>query len=307
MSISFYIKNKKSILGSKAPMTVEQCLALSSQKIEQFTFDETEDDFDAKKFYNSSIADYECLLCGVYERSSRGFELSFEKDLNEYAVRIFTPSTQEDWEVALEYIKDLAKKLGSDIVSERDEHFTAENIEQFNYTDDILFGIKSCFDKDSEEYISLGIFREVALNKKIIEGFLNAENPIAAFSTFYKEIQYLDAFSANQMFFENKNTKQIIGMYALTQDVETILPYKPSVEYKNINIVKNEDVNAWKAALMIINGDPDDKDSYQQAGEVEYSDFIARLPKGKYRFIDANYIIVTALTQEDILNIVRKN
>ena len=64
MSISFYIKNKKSILGSKAPMTVEQCLALSSQKIEQFTFDETEDDFDAKEFYNSSIADYECLLCG---------------------------------------------------------------------------------------------------------------------------------------------------------------------------------------------------------------------------------------------------
>lgn len=223
------IKNKKSILGSKAPMTVEQCLALSSQKIEQFTFDETEDDFDAKKFYNSSIADYECLLCGVYEQSSRGFELSFEKDL------------------------------------------------------------------------------EVALNKKIIEGFLNAENPIAAFSTFYKEIQYLDAFSANQMFFEDKNTKQIIGMYALTQDVETILPYKPNVEYKNINIVKNEDVNAWKVALMIINGAPDDKDSYQQAGEVEYSDFIARLPKDKYRFIDANYIIVTALTQEDILNIVRKN
>ena len=109
------------------------------------------------------------------------------------------------------------------------------------------------------------------------------------------------------MFFEDKNTKQIIGMYALTQDVETILPYKPSVEYKNINIVKNEDVNAWKVALMIINGDPDDKDSYQQAGEVEYSDFIARLPKDKYRFIDANYIIVTALTQEDILNIVRKN
>lgn len=305
MSISFYIKNKKSILGSKAPMTVEQCLALSSQKIEQFTFDETEDDFDAKKFYNSSIADYECLLCGVYERSSRGFELSFEKDLNEYAVRIFTPSTQEDWEVALKYIKDLAKKLGSDIVSERDEHFTAENIEQFNYTDDILFGIKSCFDKDSEEYISLGIFREVALNKKIIEGFLNAENPIAAFSTFYKEIQYLDAFSANQMFFEDNATKKIIGLYTLTQEVETILPYKPSVEYRNINIVKDEDISSWKLSLVIINGDPDDEESYQGAGDIEYQDFIARLSKDKYRFIDAKYILVDALTQEEILSILK--
>ena len=56
---------------------------------------------------------------------------------------------------------------------------------------------------------------------------------------------------------------------------------------------------------MIINGDPDDKDSYQQAGEVEYSDFIARLPKEKYRFIDAKYILVDALTQEEILSILK--
>jgi hypothetical protein len=306
MSISFYIKNKKGILGNKAPMTMKECLGLSSQKMSQFTFDETEDNFDAKKFYNSSIANYECLLCGVHGQSSRGFELSFEKELNEYAVRIFTPSTQEDWDVALRYSKDLAEKLGSDIVSERDEHFTAENIEQFNYTDDILFGIKSYCDKDAEEYISFGIFREVALNKKMIDGFLNAENPIAAFSAFYKEIQYLDAFSANQMFFQDKNTQKIIGMYALTQDVETILPYKPSVEYKNMGIVKDEDVNAWKIALMIINGDPDDENAYQQAGEIEYSDFIAHLPKEKYRFIDARSIVVSALSQEDILSIVRE-
>ena len=306
MSISFYIKNKKGVLGSKAPMTVEQCLALSSQKIEQFTFDETEDDFDAKEFYNSSIADYECLLCGVYERSSRGFELSFEKDLNEYAVRVFTPSTQEDWEVALKYIKDLAKKLGSDIVSERDEHFTAENIEQFNYTDDILFGIKSYFEnKDTDEYISFGIFREVAINHTIVEGFLNSKNPIEAFSKFFKDIQYLDAFSANQMFFEDNATKKIIGLYTLTQEVETILPYKPSVEYRNINIVKDEDISSWKLSLVIVNGDPNDEEFYQEVGDIEYPDFIARLSKDKYRFIDAKYILVDALTQEEILSILK--
>ena len=49
MSISFYIKNKKGILGNKAPMTMKECLGLSSQKMSQFTFDETEDNFDAKK------------------------------------------------------------------------------------------------------------------------------------------------------------------------------------------------------------------------------------------------------------------
>ena len=178
MSVSFYINNKKTFLKSKTPMTVKECLGFSSQKIEQFAFDETQNNFDLEKFYNSSVADYECLLCGVYGESSRGFELSFAKEFNQYVVRVFTPSTNEDWQIALTYIKDLARKLGSDIVSERGEHFTVEDIDQFNYTEDILFGIKSYFEnKDTDEYISFGIFREVAINHTIVEGFLNSENP----------------------------------------------------------------------------------------------------------------------------------
>ncbi|UTC62480.1 DUF4299 domain-containing protein [Treponema sp. OMZ 787] len=307
MSVSFYINNKKTFLKAKAPMKLKECLGFSSQKIEQFAFDEAQDNFDVKRFYNSSIADYECLLCGVLGKSSRGFELSFDKELNHYAVRVFTPSTREDWQIALTYIKDLAKKMGSDIVNERGEYFTAENIEQFNYPEDILFGIKSYFEnKDTDEYISFGIFREAAFNRKIVEGFLNSENPIEAFSKFFKDIQYLDAFSAKQMFFEDNKTKNIIGVYALTQDTETILPYTPSVEYKNTGIVKDEDISTWELSLVIINGNPNDKDSYQRAGVMEYSDFIARLPKDKYRFIDAKYILIDALTKEEILSILKK-
>ena len=306
MSVSFYINNKKTFLKSKTPMTVKECLGFSSQKIEQFAFDETQNNFDLEKFYNSSVADYECLLCGVYGESSRGFELSFAKEFNQYVVRVFTPSTNEDWQIALTYIKDLARKLGSDIVSERGEHFTVENIDQFNYTEDILFGIKSYFEnKDTDEYISFGIFREVAINHTIIEGFLNSKNPIEAFSKFFKDIQYLDAFSANQMFFEDNATKKIIGLYTLTQEVETILPYKPSVEYRNINIVKDEDISSWKLSLVIVNGDPNDEEFYQEVGDIEYPDFIARLSKDKYRFIDAKYILVDALTQEEILSILK--
>ena len=40
MSISFYVKNKNGLFGSKASMTVKQCLELSSQKLERFSFDE---------------------------------------------------------------------------------------------------------------------------------------------------------------------------------------------------------------------------------------------------------------------------
>ena len=63
-------------------MTIKECLELSNQKITQFSFDETADDFDENRFYNSSIADYEVLILGVYGQSSRGFELSFERFAN---------------------------------------------------------------------------------------------------------------------------------------------------------------------------------------------------------------------------------
>lgn len=70
----------------------------------------------------------------------------------------------------------------------------------------------------------------------------NSDSPIDTFSNIIKEIQYLDAYSANQQFYQNNEDHRIIGAYTLTENLRTILPYKPSVEYENSNIVKNEEV-----------------------------------------------------------------
>ena len=51
-------------------------------------------------------------------------------------------------------------------------------------------------------------------------------------------------------------------MYTLTETVRTILPFKPSVEYENFGIVKNEDVKFWRLVFVIIAGNPDDENSY---------------------------------------------
>ena len=36
---------------------------------------------------------------------------------------------------------------------------------------------------------------------------------------------------------------KIIGAYTLTQNLRTILPYKPSVEFENSDIVKNDEIS----------------------------------------------------------------
>ena len=241
---------------------------------------------------------------GVYKKSSRGFEVSYEKDLNQYCVRVCTPSSKEDWEIALQYIKDLAEKMRSDIVNDLEEHFTTDTIQKFDYKKDILFGLKASKAKD--KFITFGLIREVVLNEKIVEGFLASDKPIEAFSKFYRDIQYMNAYSAKQRFYRNTDTEEIFGMYTLTQETRTILPYEPSVEFRNLDTAKDDDVKKWKISLCVINGNPDDPNSYSRAGELEYSNFIERLSKEKYKFIDAAYIVVEELTQKEILDLLRE-
>ncbi|QUB94862.1 DUF4299 domain-containing protein [Leptotrichia sp. oral taxon 218] len=301
MSISFYVKNKKKFLGYKAVLNVETALSLLDKELYSYNTGNV----DINDLLLSPVSNYQCLLIGDGKESSRGFELSYDTKYNNYIVRIFTPSSREDWLLALEYIKALAKKFDSKIISETGEEYTVDNIDKFDYEGDILYGIEGISSRvkgeDSTLYSIFGINRIVSFNQEMIDRIENSDSPIDTFSNMVKEIQYLDAFSANQRFFRNKEDGKIIGTYTLTQNLRTILPYKPSVEFENSDMVKNEDIAFWNIGLVTIDGDENDPNSYQVIGQLDYNDFIKKLPKDKYRFIDASYILVEPLSKEEIL------
>ena len=301
MSISFYVKNKKKFLGYKAVLNVETALSLLDKEL--YTYNTG--NIDINDLLLSPVSNYQCLLIGDGKESARGFELSYDTKYNNYVVRIFTPSSREDWLLALEYIKALAKEFDSKIISETGEEYTVDNIDKFDYEGDILYGIEGISSRvkgeDSTLYSIFGINRIVSFNQEMIDRIENSDSPIDTFSNMVKEIQYLDAFSANQRFFRNKEDGKIIGTYTLTQNLRTILPYKPSVEFENSDMVKNEDIAFWNIGLVTIDGDENDPNSYQVIGQLDYNDFIKKLPKDKYRFIDASYILVEPLSKEEIL------
>ena len=305
MSTSFYVKNKKKNLGYEKVLNVESALTILAKELNVYNVL----DIDINDLLLSPISNYECLLIGEDNVSGRGFELSYDNKNKDYAVRIFTPSTREDWLLALEYIKALAKKFGSEIVNESEEIYTADNIDKFDYESDILYGIEvvSSNIKDEDKKVSsiYGINRVVSFNQEMIDKINNSDSPIDTFSNIVKEIKYLDAYSANQQFYQNNEDHRIIGAYTLTENLRTILPYKPSVEYENSNIVKNEEVSFWNIVLVFIDGDENDENSYQVAGEIDYNDFIKKLPINKYKFIDASYIMVEPLSKEEILELVK--
>ena len=300
MSISFYVMNKKKFLGYEPVLNVETALSLLDKELNVYGID----GIDINDLLLSPLSKYPCLLVGTEDESARGFELAYDNKNKVYAVRVFTPSSREDWLLALEYIKALAKKMGTEIVNERGETFTVDNIEKFDYEPDILYGIKVITENiksgESSNYIIFGTTRPVSFDEKMIDEINNSDSPIDTFSRIVRDIQNLDAYSANQQFYQNREDGKIIGAYTITESVRTIIPYKPSVEFHNSDIVKNDDVAYWNMAFVVINGDENDRNSYQPVGRIAYDEFIKKLPKEKYRFIDASYIMVEPLTKEEI-------
>ena len=305
MSISFYVKNRKKFLGYEAVLNVETALSLLDRELYSYNTG----NIDINDLLLSPVSNYQCLLIGDGKDSARGFELSYDNENKYYSVRIFTPSSREDWLLALEYIKALAKKFDSKIISETGEEYTAENIDKFDYEYDVLYGIKTISsglqDEEVNVYNVYGINRVVSFNQEMINKIENSDSPIDTFSDIVKEIQYLDAFSANQQFFRNKEDGKIMGAYTLTQNLRTILPYKPSVEFENIEIIENKDVSFWNIGLVTIDGDENNESSYNVAAYLNYDDFIKNLPENKYRFIDASYIMVEPLNREELLGLVK--
>ena len=305
MSISFYVKNKKKFLGYEKVLNVEEALTILDKELNTYNTG----NIDINDLLLSPVSNYQCLLIGEDKVSARGFELSYDNKNKDYAVRIFTPSSREDWLLALEYIKALAKKFDSEIINERGEVYTVDNIDKFNYESDILYGIEVITSNmksgKTDKYTIFGIDRVVSFNQEMLDKINNSDSPIDTFSNIVKEIQYLDAYSAHQQFYKNKADGKIIGAYTLTQNLRTILPYKPSVEFENSDIVKNEDISLWNIGLVTINGDENDPNSYQVAGNLNYDDFIKKLPINKYKFIDASYIMVEPLSKEEILDLLK--
>ena len=295
MSISFFIKN----LRTDENVSVEKILEIGGT-LSQYNLDAEQ----IEEFLSEELGNFDCILVGEEEKSARGFEISYDKNTKFYQIRLYTPCSIGDWETAFDFIEKLGCFLeNNNIIDEDGAKYTLESIRTYPYIENIEFGIKTLTDHFDETQMEIykvfGIYRPVAFNKKMIEDMNNSENPTKLFSDIITSIQYIDAYTANQNFYKNDN-EEIFGVYTLTESVRTILPFKPSVEYENSDIVKNEDVKFWRLVLVIINGNPDDENSYEMLGEIDYTKFIENLPKDRYSFIDGEYIVIEPLTKEEI-------
>ena len=307
MSVSFYIKNKSRFLKYEKVLTVREISDLSHLSI--FNIDIDADDFDFDASIENWQENHSCILFGAVEKSTRGFELSYNSQKNSYVIKEYTPASESDWLIVLKFMKVLAEKLVSKIIATTGEVFTSGTIENFDYKKDIKAGIKTIVnllnEKDAEVSNIYGIERPVSFNKEIIERIINSSDEIKEFSNFCEDIQYINAYSAKQSFVEDIVTKEKWGYYVLTENLRTVLPYKPSVELFSMDYIKNEEVAFWKIFFCAYKVDENGEEGIDKIGESIYDDFIKKLPTEKYKFIDASYIVIEPLNKDEILEILK--
>ncbi|ALF18202.1 DUF4299 family protein [Fusobacterium animalis] len=307
MSVSFYIKNKSRFLKYEKVLTISEIRDLFPLSI--YNIDIDADDFDFNTSIENWQENYNCILFGVEDKSARGFEFSYNSTKNSYVIKEYTPASESDWLVVLEFMKVLAEKLVSKIIATTGEVFTSGTIENFDYKKDIKAGIKTIFnllnEKDAEVSNIYGIVRPISFNKKIIERIVNSSDEIKEFSKFCEDIQYINAYSAKQFFVDDKKINKKWAYYVLTENLRTVLPYKPSVEIFSMSYIKNEEVAFWKIFFCACKVDENGKESIEKIAESIYDDFIKKLPSNKYKFIDASYIVVEPLNREEIVEILK--
>ena len=294
MSLTFSVKNKKKLLGGYAKALSEREISALVEGL--FFFNSAQEEPSA----NELGADV--MIAGEWQKSVRGFELNYED--GEYIVRVYTPSGVGDWQIALELLSKLSAQTGSKIECDNEKIYDSEQILKFDYVTDIMWGLEALKDikeKNQTLYIS-GVERDVAFDAVMVDEIFASASPAAKFDEMMRQVQYLDAYSAKEHLYQDKDGNEIFGAYTLSENLPTILPYAPSPSWQAQEALGDRKVSRWVLTLVV---GVDDSDAHV-LDECEYGAFMANLPKEKYRFIDAANVLVEPLSEKEMKEILQR-
>lgn len=293
MNVEFFVEDTK----YKGNLTLRQMVEIG-QNISQY------DGLD--KYSCHKIKQYVSIFLGQENLSAMGFNLSYKSKTKSYSIKLSLPCSIGDFQVVFDYIKRLCAFLGTNtILTKKGEEYSPENIEEYPYMEQIMSSLKKTMNtfkkqKEPDTIEFEGIYRQVSFNEKMFTDIMKSDDPVKNFSEFVTNIQKIKAARSWQRI----HLATYIGVYTLTESVRTILPFNPTVNKENNQIMIYDDmVEYWDLNLVVIEGDPSDIKSYRVLGSIRYSEFIKKLPKHKYKFIDAGNILVEGLSRQEIENL----
>lgn len=328
MEVTFYIEDNK----YKGDITRRQILEV----VKPVTQCDHDEDYAYLHVYlDKKMNEKQPCFLGIKGVSARGFDFSYNEERNSYCIKLQLPCSYDDFNLVFDFIKKLCAFLGINKIitgdgkeysSEKDgfkgvfsfvnsiasalgksngqEHAVNEitYIEYYPFHKQIILSLNEMLEtirKHNKTVEIVGIKRVVAFNEQILQDIINSNDPVKSFSDFFTNIQNLDAFSANQKLYSGK----YIATYKLRENEATVLPFKPKLNKDAVFRGKIEDISHFEVDLIFIDGDINDEKSHHKIGSIKYPEFIEKLPKEKYKFIDANQILIEALSRQEMENL----
>lgn len=201
----------------------------------------------------------------VYNKKhiGRGFRITLKR--KKVLITLFMPASKEEIKLLYDYVLKICNLFNTN---------TFKRNKSLESLDDISECIKEDIDistnalKEIENYLSnedvyfaFCALNIISLSKKDLKSF---DGDIVKFGKHIDSLQKKDVYYARASVF-NKEEK-IVGLYSLTDNINTVLPYKPFIFNENIKI------DNWYIGFTI-NG--------KMSGMIKYDDFIKEIDTKK--------------------------
>ncbi len=219
----------------------------------------------------------------------RGYELSIKK--GEINLSMPLPTSDDDIILFYKYIKFICQKMNTKVFTRDEEEVSIDRIQEFidldiNTSEQALKQIEENINNGTYENMYIfGALNPVSIGKRELDKIKCSPKKLGEL---LNDLQSIDAYYAVPKIYQ-KPTKELFGIYILTEDVLSILPYKPTL--LTSNDIKIEE---WYIGFVI-----DDN----LAGSISYKDFISSIKKEKE--YETEHFILT-LNKEKMQELLKK-
>lgn len=248
-------------------------------------------------------ADEGFAVLGDPGSSARGFDFNFED--GHYSVSIGTPATPNDWQTTLQFIQQLASRVGASITDDLERTHTIDSILDVPYTEDILFGLQGVHLQAQRSGLAVmgGLRRPMHLNPAMTGAILEADDPAAEFGRRFFEVQNIAAVDGRPKLSTYQDACFV--EYSILEGAPMVLPgRRPFPTPQLRHELQGRQVMEWLAVLYY---DAESQDGKPELADgIPYDEFLERLPKSKRRPIDAYSMYMEPLTRDEITAIVGK-
>lgn len=211
------------------------------------------------------------------ENIGRGLEVVLQKDLLE--LRLPLPASEDDIKFFYQYIEKVCKFLKTDTFERNGETSTFDRIDDYMKWDisasiGALNQMRQQIEKKEMEIMYLfGVTNPIAVGERELEII---DDDLNKLGKFLHEQQSIDAYYAGVQVYQRDNGT-IFAMYVLTEDVKSILPFKPLILMNN-----DIKVDDWYISFVY---------DEEMKGTITYENFINNVEKSE--IYDTAHFLIT--------------